>query len=160
MLTGANRFTAAARMLTCPNIGTGLVMRGSRWRSLGRERTRLICLSLSVAAIAVVVTASLWGSSDSRKVSFRPGEMPGCDQPVVTQLLRNALTESPPGAARNVAVLGVSSIAEKTGGHDRRVCAATVFTSAGNYQITYTIEWIDAAKDKLWLHGDVLSRYL
>ena len=147
-------------MLTYPNFGTGLVMRRSRWRSFGRERTRLICLSLSVAAIAVVVTASLWGPSDSREVSIRPGEMPGCDQPVVTRLLKDTLTESPPGAARNVAVLGVSSVAEKAGGHDRRLCAATVFTNAGNYQVSYTIEWTDAAKDKLWLHGDVLSRYL
>ena len=135
-------------------------MRGSRWRSFGRERGRLICLSLSVAAIAAVFTAGYWRPSGAQDVSFRPGEMPGCDQPAVTRLLRDAIAESPSGAARNVSVLGVTFIAEKTSAEDRRVCAATVFTSAGNYQITYTIEWTDAAKDKLWLHGDLLSSYL
>jgi hypothetical protein len=135
-------------------------MRRSSWWSFGRGRGRLICLSLSVAAIAAAVTASLWHPSDAQDISFRPGEMPGCDQPVVKRLLHDALAESPPGAARNVAVLGVTSIAEKASAHDKRVCAATVFTNAGNYQVSYTIEWTDAAKDKLWLHGDVLSRYL
>jgi hypothetical protein len=135
-------------------------MRGSRWRSFGRERGRLICLSLSVAAIAAVFTAGYWHPSDAQDVSFPPGEMPNCDQPAVTRLLKDAIAESPSGAARNASVLGVTFIAERTSAKDQRVCAATVFTSAGNFQISYTIEWTDAARDKLRLYGDLLSSYL
>jgi hypothetical protein len=80
------------------------------------------------------------------------GNMPDCTTAAVQKLLRQAIEEAPGNKARQIKVLDAMDFASAPGStNDRRICTATLFSNAGKETVKFTLEWMSAAKDKIWL---------
>lgn len=101
-----------------------------------------------VAASVISFAISLYAYFST---DFIAGQMPACDSKGVAALLTQAVNGSPAGKLQGVTVFDVTGALQIPAIDDKQRCQATLFTNAGKRQATFTLEWMSAAKDKLWL---------
>lgn len=87
--------------------------------------------------------------------AITPGQMPACDSPVSRRGLRNTITNAPGAKLVGLTVSQIDTVSElasePASTPDRRVCLATVFTNAGRKLVGFTLTWVNAAKDDVYL---------
>lgn len=102
---------------------------------------------IPVAAFAAMAYWA-WQAQDS----FVAGKMPNCGERSVEKLFRQAIEDAPGNKARQIKVLDAVDFATAAGStDDRRICTVTLFTNAGKENVKFTLEWMTAAKDRIWL---------
>jgi hypothetical protein len=88
---------------------------------------------------------------------FEQGKMPACESRVVIGLLKRAIEESPAARVAGLTVADLSDVklAEGRWDDDKQHCEGIAFTNAGRRKVVFTVEWMKAAKDKIWLQTNI-----
>lgn len=116
-------------------IGAGLFLLFLSWASAG-----LFALHKRAEQLGLVEPA------------FVAARVPNCGDAIVTQLVKDAIAESPMGAARRVKISDVADAKAMPGSSDeKRLCGALLYSNGGKLNAQFKIEWIGPAKDKIWL---------
>ena len=102
---------------------------------------------IPIAAFAAMVYWA-WQAQDS----LVAGKMPDCAAAPIKKLLRQAIEDAPGNKAAQIKVLDAVDFAAVPGSSDEhRICTAIVFSNAGKETVKFSLEWMTAAKDRIWL---------
>lgn len=107
-----------------------------------------------IAGYAILVAAS----NITAKPTFVAGTLPTCDSEAARQLLQDAIEQSPLAKQTGLTIAAIQGHREfrPPGGGtvstaSKLSCEAEVFTNAGKLEAAYTIEFMNEAKDQVWL---------
>ncbi len=123
------------------------------------DQTSPLRTAIVVSSAVLIGAGSLWLHLTRQRgePSFMAGTLPACDSPYTRKLLRQTIEQAPASRAVGLEVLRLGFVrhhldgVRETSQLPARVCEAEVFANAGRRTLGFSLEWISAEKDEVWL---------